>query len=1014
MSITPLVGQEIMTGSSYILDFNRFQGGFMSNPSLTELDSDSWTLTGFGPAYIPGGTNNTGDFLPRQTRGGVGPSGVYAVARTSQDTALWFQATGTDFTPGSVTLAIQNASGSSYNVLTITYDLLVLNDQNRSQSIDFEFSTDGINFTPYEAFLTPELADSTPYIETYPHGVALNLLDMGTPIANGDMFYLRWRTDDYAGTGARDEWGLDNIRIRNLGPIASTQLAFQAIPLFLHNGETYEIRVCATDGDKVDLNFEEDSISLSAYPTGSVGIERGKASGGCQAFYVTANTAIGTKVVLTASESGSLLDAMSDSISVTVGSIFFSEYMEGSGESRCLEVYNGTGIPIDLEEGGYAIRSYTNGSPVAGSMFSLTGELAADQVKVICYEHAGPMFIRQADTLSPLLDFDGNDGIELFNDYGLLDFIGQFEDDSYWGNATCETQNMTLVRKTGVVKGDREQRDEFNPVWEWDSHPKNTEAFLGYHDQNNPSSITASQLAITYFPQRCMDTEGFMRIEVCAQDSEGFTQPDYTLPIQISATGASTPIIVSTPASQVPIYGCATFYVRHQTPETISLHFTSGGLSSVSQNQTISTSCGTPRIISGAYDVCGNESQNEYLILRNGSVSLDINDLDIGIIDPYSGSGGFTNQPNYMATWNVQNTLSIDNPNPTVSATNASHRLLNVNNPSDIGAMMGIKATLDALAPTCGSSPFLLPNPGGIGGIIPPNALIWVWLGAGGTGTPGSYGIDTTGLNLNYDGFCDSSLYLLVGERSTTFGGFASNVDDRTYRVMIGFDSIDLAYHNPEAGNELKVIKEDGTQSVGQDCDALFIQQNPPLPVTWFELDATQLANGSVSLQWATEREEHNHFFEVERMGTNGKWKVLGREFGKGVSHERVYYTYVDTEPQPELNVYRVRQVDLDGQFSYSPLASIDLRNTHPFTRLEVFPQPASDYVDLRWTQVEEGPVTVRLLTLLGEEVLVEKRFIEAGLGIYTLNIEFLPTGTYLLIIGRNNGVQQKSLIIKR
>ena len=43
--------------------------------------------------------------------------------------------------------------------------------------------------------------------------------------------------------------------------------------------------------------------------------------------------------------------------------LFFSEYVEGSSSNKALEIYNGTGAPVDLAAAGYAVRLYFNGSP---------------------------------------------------------------------------------------------------------------------------------------------------------------------------------------------------------------------------------------------------------------------------------------------------------------------------------------------------------------------------------------------------------------------------------------------------------------------------------------------------------------------------------------------------------------------------------------------------------------------------------------------------------------------------
>ena len=43
--------------------------------------------------------------------------------------------------------------------------------------------------------------------------------------------------------------------------------------------------------------------------------------------------------------------------------LFFSEYVEGSSNNKALEIYNGTGAPIDLAAGGYSVQMFFNGQP---------------------------------------------------------------------------------------------------------------------------------------------------------------------------------------------------------------------------------------------------------------------------------------------------------------------------------------------------------------------------------------------------------------------------------------------------------------------------------------------------------------------------------------------------------------------------------------------------------------------------------------------------------------------------
>ena len=60
--------------------------------------------------------------------------------------------------------------------------------------------------------------------------------------------------------------------------------------------------------------------------------------------------------------------------------LFFSEYVEGSSSNKALEIYNGTGAPVDLAAAGYAVRLYFNGSPSSSGTIALTGTVASGAV----------------------------------------------------------------------------------------------------------------------------------------------------------------------------------------------------------------------------------------------------------------------------------------------------------------------------------------------------------------------------------------------------------------------------------------------------------------------------------------------------------------------------------------------------------------------------------------------------------------------------------------------------------
>ena len=63
--------------------------------------------------------------------------------------------------------------------------------------------------------------------------------------------------------------------------------------------------------------------------------------------------------------------------------LFFSEYIEGTSNNKALEIFNGTGAPVDLAANGYLIQMFFNGNSAAGVTIGLTGTVAPGDVYVV-------------------------------------------------------------------------------------------------------------------------------------------------------------------------------------------------------------------------------------------------------------------------------------------------------------------------------------------------------------------------------------------------------------------------------------------------------------------------------------------------------------------------------------------------------------------------------------------------------------------------------------------------------
>ena len=93
--------------------------------------------------------------------------------------------------------------------------------------------------------------------------------------------------------------------------------------------------------------------------------------------------------------------------------LFISEYIEGSSNNKALEIFNGTGAPVDLAAGGYDIQMAFNGNPIPSLTIPLTGTVAAGDVYVVAQSAAGPAILAQADQTNGSGWFNGDDAIVL-------------------------------------------------------------------------------------------------------------------------------------------------------------------------------------------------------------------------------------------------------------------------------------------------------------------------------------------------------------------------------------------------------------------------------------------------------------------------------------------------------------------------------------------------------------------------------------------------------------------------
>lgn len=213
------------------------------------------------------------------------------------------------------------------------------------------------------------------------------------------------------------------------------------------------------------------------------------------------------------------------------------------------------------------------------------------------------------------------------------------------------------------------------------------------------------------------------------------------------------------------------------------------------------------------------------------------------------------------------------------------------------------------------------------------------------------------------DGKIISSIDVKSGETYTLYTAETQKASE-DYKIILSniekFEGDDLsigdplenAYHysgtnfkgNPDAKNQNGVLNIGPLASQSDDINGVdFGISMTVIPVTLVNLTVGQEEN-KVNLQWSTTSETNNAGFEVQFSEDGRNWTTLG--FVKastidGNSEDRNVYSFLHLSPVFGQNYYRLKQIDHDDTFAYSPIRALKVSISH----LLVWPNPSSSHI---------------------------------------------------------------------
>ncbi len=190
------------------------------------------------------------------------------------------------------------------------------------------------------------------------------------------------------------------------------------------------------------------------------------------------------------------------------------------------------------------------------------------------------------------------------------------------------------------------------------------------------------------------------------------------------------------------------------------------------------------------------------------------------------------------------------------------------------------------------------------------------------------------------------------------------------------------------------------------------------IPVELTSFTASTMLVG-VELNWSTATELNNNGFVVERCmihevsGEN--WIMIGFVKGQGTSTYRNDYSFIHKNADPGKYLYRLKQIDFDGNYEYSKVVEVDFNFINYYSLQQNYPNPFNPATTIRFILPHAGNVKLGIYNILGEEIIsLVNEYKESGVHTINFDANGLNSGVYLYKIETNGFVQShKMMLIK-
>jgi hypothetical protein len=199
-------------------------------------------------------------------------------------------------------------------------------------------------------------------------------------------------------------------------------------------------------------------------------------------------------------------------------------------------------------------------------------------------------------------------------------------------------------------------------------------------------------------------------------------------------------------------------------------------------------------------------------------------------------------------------------------------------------------------------------------------------------------------------------------------------------------------------------------QALGSTTPWVLSNLDAPLPVELLYF-AAKPKEKTVLLNWSTASEINNDYFEIQRSRDDETFEAIQKVDGAGNSTAVICYSAVDQDPFEGISYYRLRQVDIDGQYTFSQTVAVHMGDKDPFSFVFASPSATGNLV-IGYESNSTQPVEIKVTDALGKLVSKEVVYPSEGFNKNEVQLPELPGAIYFVSLANSSFAASKKFFI--